>query len=226
MRSISKSTLLNCVLLAVAASPLPADTIGLCNTGFTSGCGALASNQVAANDGNYTLPINPQGTGAIPFVVLAPPARPDPVGGPWLPDTNISQWIGPMANQQFGNSGCCVSGLFTYRIQFSTTLPNDVVQGRWASDNNAAMILDGTITESLSGSFSTWTSFMFTVANANPHTLDFQVTNTSNATGLRVEFDAPGAAGTPEPATMGLFGAGLLSLGLLCKRSRKAPAQQ
>jgi PEP-CTERM motif len=209
-------------LLAGATLPLPASTItgttGLCNTGFAPSCGALLSNQVSGTaDGNYkfTLTGNPFSSGGVTtFVGLSTPAEPDPLPSPWIPDTPISQWIAPASDEHFGG-GCCTSGNYDYQIPFTSVAPGAIITGRWAADNSATMYLDGGVTINLTSSFSVWTAFSFTVPAVGPHTLDFLVFNSSNASGLRIEFTD---SSTPEPGTLGLLGGGLGTLGLLCRK--------
>jgi hypothetical protein len=204
-------------LLAAGSLPVHASTVGLCNTGFalptlTNPCGTLVNNQVAGTDGNYKLVLNPNNPSTNAWVVLSPPVASYPLP-PWMPDTPISEWIGPAADQALGG-GCCASGVYDYMLPFSTTGVNETIGGRWASDNNATMVLDMLLSTSkvvsLSGSFTAWTTFSFVVPGPGPHTLDFQVTNISNATGLRVEF-------VPEPSAFSLLGGGL-ALVLLGRR--------
>ena len=203
-------------MLVLFAAPLPAATLGLCNTGFTVGCSALINNLVANQaDGNYffTNVGNPNNPSTVAFVVTTSPTTPDPLPSPWIPDDTRSQWIAPNSNVQFGGPFCCASGLYDYRINFTTTLANEVVSGRWATDNSGDLKLDGGATLSSSGSFTSWTNFTFNVAGAGAHSLDFQVTNVSNASGLRVEFN-----GTPEPDSMGLLATGLAAMAVAAKR--------
>jgi hypothetical protein len=207
-------------LLAGATFALPASTItgvtGLCNTGFASGCGALVSNQAVGNDGNYKFTItgNPFSPGSVQtFVVLSAPAEPDPLPSPWLPDTTVSQWIGPTADAHFGG-GCCTSGTYDYQIPFSTGIAGAIISGRWAADNSGTIFVDGVATINSTSSFSAWTPFSFTVAGPGAHTLDFVAFNNSNATGLRVEF----TDSAPEPGTLALLGGGLISIGLLRRK--------
>lgn len=196
-------------LLVAGSLPVPAATIGLCNTGFAgpstllAPCGTLGDNQAATIDRNYSLVPS---TSA--WVVLS---KGFPLPSPWIPDTLISQWIGPAADQTFGL--CCAPGLYDYRLTFSTS-GSETILGRWASDNDAKMVLDTSTANtlvSLSGSFTEWTPFSFGVGPGT-HTLDFQVTNsgTFNATGVRVEF-------APEPSAFSLLGGGL-ALVLLGRR--------
>ena len=133
-------------------------------------------------DPHYTLATNPNGASTTVWVVT-------PLPGGWLTNTAISQWIGPMIN------GAGVEGTYNYQITFDVPCTNNaVVTGRWAVDNNGAILLNGsptpvaTLTGGGSGNFTTWHPFTITsglVAGLN--VLDFSVTNSGGPTGLRVE---------------------------------------
>jgi hypothetical protein len=206
-----------CVVLALlvaGALPVSAGTIGLCDTGYAgpsqgSVCGSLAG--AGGTDGNYKLISNPNNTtSSAAFVVLGSPAASFPFP-PWLADTSTSQWIGPVADQH-DSAACCVAAVFpnqyTYELTFTTTGTSEAIVGRWLTDNDGRMALDGNLLTVFptSNSITTWANFSFVVtsATAQPtvHTLDFEVENFSNASGLRVEF-------APEPSAFSLLGVGL-----------------
>lgn len=199
-------------LLVAGALPVSAGTIGLCDTGFagptqSSACGALVSNQVAGTDGNYKLVQNPNNASTDAWVVLSSPATSFPFP-PWLPDTSTSQWIGPVADQH-DDAACCLAAVFpnqyTYELTFTTTGTSEAIVGRWLTDNDGRMRLDGTLLTVFptSNSFTTpWANFSFVVTSPGVHTLDFEVENFSHASGVRVEF-------APEPSAFSLLGVGL-----------------
>jgi hypothetical protein len=197
-------------LLVAGALPVSAGTIGLCDTGFAgptqgNACGALVS--AGGTDGNYKLTSNPNDlTSSAAWVVLGSPAASFPFP-PWLPDTSTSQWIGPVADQH-NNTVCCAAAVFpnqyTYELTFTTTGTSEAIVGRWLTDNDGRMRLDGILQTvyATSNSITTWANFSFVVPLPGVHTLDFEVENFSLASGVRVEF-------APEPSAFSLLGVGL-----------------
>jgi hypothetical protein len=227
--------------LVMFCGPVRAATItGLCNTGWNAPCtaelpGPVLASPVAPNelDPNYFLSANPNNPSAIPGNAIVVNTNTDPIFplGHWLADTNVSHWIGPVADERFG-LGCCAPPPFIfplapyiYQDAFSFLGSGSAtINGQWAADNEAEIFVDGnlatgaTISDNGTTAFDSWHLFSISLSGLNPgnHTLDFQVTNFSNATGLRVEyFNA-----VPEPSTVTLLGAGLLALGFVILRRR------
>lgn len=106
--------------------------------------------------------------------------------------TAFSKWIGP----NYLSNGCDPSGNFTYTLTFNLpvnlTPSTATISGRWAADDTATMLLNGTPLPLILPGFSTWTPFTIPpgagfVTGIN--TLKFIVTNYYQSyTGLRVEF--------------------------------------
>lgn len=201
------------VLMGLAALQAPAGTItGLCNTGFTNTT-CLSQQADGALDGNYALITNPNGVGG-PFVVNQVGF---PLGtGPWMADTSTSKWIGPAADQ---SANCCALGTYDYKLSFSVAGGPVSITGRWASDNSATMLLNGSSTSnttpSTTASFTAWTPFTLNAVPSGANTVDFLVTNTGGPSGLRVEF-----SNVPEPSTLTSLGIGLLAVTLGFRKRR------
>ncbi|HWX18987.1 MAG TPA: immunoglobulin domain-containing protein [Candidatus Binatia bacterium] len=102
-----------------------------------------------------------------------------------------SKWIAP----DYTNNGCCPGGTYTYTLNF--VLPagynpaTATISGRWAADNAASMKLNGVpVPAAIPGIFS-WTPFTIPAGGgfvSGLNSLKFTVTNTSEWTGMRVEF--------------------------------------
>lgn len=212
-RIVIALSILACTL-AVAESVQGAAVI-LRNTGVAAN-GSLYSND-QLTDNKYNLVSSPLGANITPFARAA--AGGFPVG-PWLADNSTSRWITPTIADNHA------VGTYTYSTTFDLTgliASTANVNGRWASDNNAVMRLNGSQV-SLSPSFTAWTNFNITnffVAGVN--VLEFVVTNAAgtvgNPTGLRVEMSGT-ATPVPEPASIAMWSLGALGL-VFARRKRQ-----
>lgn len=150
---------------------------------------------------------------------------------PWLENSSASKWITPTANQaqSFDPSA---NGTYTYSLSFNLTgydASSAALAGRFAADNTAVVLLNGTQIGSSNG-FTSWSSFGTTAGNgfvAGNNTLQFVVTNWAqnggNPTGLRVEFTSSNVAAVPEPETYAMMLAGLGLVGVIARRRKQAP---
>ena len=113
---------------------------------------------------------------------------------PWIASGPKSKWIGPQADQSFGNA----EGDYTYQtfIDLTGYDPTKVrLVGQWAADNTGLDILvNGVSTGAMSPGFDTFTPFIISSGlQAGLNVLDFQMNNlptTPNPTGLRVDLEA------------------------------------
>jgi hypothetical protein len=153
---------------------------GIYNTGVGDDHNVLADDAV---DPHYKLVPNPQD----PSVTdpLAMSSIPSP---PWIANSILSRWIGPVPNSS------AAPGLYTYQLKLDLTGYDPAtafVAGRWASDDGGAIFLNGADTGVRSAGFGGWVEFNIKsgfVTGVN--ILEFQVTNggvSANPTGLRVE---------------------------------------
>jgi uncharacterized repeat protein (TIGR01451 family)/fimbrial isopeptide formation D2 family protein len=135
----------------------------------------------ASTDLHYSL-ILPNGN-TVPAQVLTsiPPS--------YVPNSATSSWIGPGVAD-------VTTGVYTYHTTFTLTgcdPSSVVVNGQWASDNQAVIRVnnvDTPFTTSNNG-FGQFSQFSLNSTNSNFHaglnTLDFVVTNSGGVTGVRVE---------------------------------------
>jgi len=209
-------------LCAVHAEALPIP--GIFNTGVDNSDTLLAGG---ATDQHYTVGPSPSGPDAM---VVIESGYPFPY---WFYNGPSSAWIAPSANGGSVNT----AENYTYRTTFDLTgfdFSSAVITGQWVSDNSGIDILingisSGATNDGAFGSYSGFTAFTITsgfVAGLN--TLDFIVNNASggggsgNPTGLRVEVNGTANSTTvPEPATMFLFGLGLIGLAGLRRKFQK-----
>lgn len=123
----------------------------------------------------------------------------------WLADNSTSTWLSPSGSPD-------TAGWYTYRLQFNLTAAQAaktvLINGRFASDDEANMSLNGTAVDSIQygfGAYSSWRPFVIDNSsgyNTGVNTLDIQVRNrTTGVTGfsgaqvkgdggLRVEFSS------------------------------------
>ncbi|WP_348698165.1 PEP-CTERM sorting domain-containing protein [Duganella fentianensis] len=149
---------------------------------------------------------------------------------PWLANTADSKWITPTSNQaqSFDPSS---NGTYTYTLNFNLAgydATSAALAGRFAADNSAVVLLNGTQIGS-AGGFTSWSNFSTTAGNgfvAGDNKLEFVVTNfagsSGNPTGLRVEFTSSNVAAVPEPETYAMLLAGLGMVGALARRRKQA----
>lgn len=118
------------------------------------------------------------------------------VDGPWLANSDTSQWIAPR-----GDSAEAAGGDYTYRLTFDLTgfdPATALLRGHWASDNGGvAILLNGTdLGLTNDAGFASLTNFQIVDAPfiSGENTLDFVVNNLSvGPTGLRVDGLSGGA---------------------------------
>jgi hypothetical protein len=162
--------------------------------------------------------------------------------GAWLKDGSsgsTSEWVSPKAIEQSADPNSSTTP-YVYQETFDLTGLNwatVVITGEWSADNYGDIVVNGTeVTTGVDGSipnaageFKSFTSFTLNSANAGflpgLNTIQFDVFNNSSGspdvTGINVDILSATANPTPEPATFGIMGAGLLALGFLRRTAKR-----
>jgi hypothetical protein len=147
----------------------------------------------------------------------------------WVPNTPSSQWIGLQSTV-----GGYTQGLYKYDITFDLTGLNPataVIAGQWAADNGGEIFLNGVttgITDPIPLGFQSFHSFTISSGFLSGlNTLEFQVTNVPDPvagfgpTGLQVNFTRGTADPVPEPASLLLFGFGLVGIAGIARKIKR-----
>jgi hypothetical protein len=112
-----------------------------------------------------------------------------------------------------------------------------VISGEWSADNYGDIVVNGTevttgvdgIIANGSGAYTSFTDFVLNSSNANfvtgTNVIQFDVFNTPgglfNVTGLNVDIQSAQVDPTPEPATFGFMGLGLVAIEVLRRKARR-----
>lgn len=220
-----KSLILGFGVLFVLGIPAFCGPILLNNTGAGVSLGAVDPNWILQpGPGNY------------PTYATDPTSTSYPIP-PWLANDANSKWISPKPVYSPGDTD--PTGYFVFRTSFTLSAsdnPSSVsITGRWIADNwGVDIYVNGAIyspTQSTpTDTFTTWTPFSLSGSSGlfttGVNTLDFVVRNQDagpgGPTGLRVEFLSATVSEIPEPATVGLLGLGLVAMGIVARRRKKA----
>jgi len=227
------------VLMAAAAYATPANYGKVANTGvsgvgcigtvtLTAGCSVMPHNSIMSNDFGaiYQLTTVPPGSSS-DTVVLSSGYPAAGTTGIWLGPNATSAWISPKNSNSTQRDP---AGNYTYQQSFDMAGVNSssILQGRFASDNQGTMYLNGVQvaqTASTNASYTTWTPFSITSGfQAGTNTLSWTINNTmsgANTTpsGLRVEFSNVYLPEGNESMALALMVGGTLIWGL---KRRKA----
>jgi hypothetical protein len=219
MKKIAFGALIS--VLAQTALAVPIN--GLVNTG----AGVAAGSQ----DLNYSLTITGATTSLLGSGEVFGYAAANP--HPWwlAPEASAaSQWLTPFSNAQLtlDPANPAGNGIYTWTLEFDLDYPDFSsanLIGRWASDNNGAVFLNGHLLGTTPiDSFAYWTTFSASTSQfvAGRNVLQFVITNLAqdegNPTGLRVEFTS---SNVPEPESYALLLGGLGLLGVISRRKTK-----
>jgi len=184
--------------------------VGIFNTGITSGAGCIGTVTLSAGCAlavhgstavqGWSITSVPSGS-TTPVAITSTGGAPV-TSGYWLVDNTTSRWLRPNnGTAPFAGNDTDPIGFYTWQTQFTLTAAQAAtahITGRFATDDQASMSLNGNfIASTLSGtSYTTWTPFTIDVGagfNAGLNTLTLQVRNLSNtgaraASGIRLEF--------------------------------------
>jgi hypothetical protein len=174
--------------------PIP----GLYNTGVDNDRNVLWDG---SEDPHYKLAVNPDNPAVTVPVVQDSTVFPI-VAGPWVANSDTSVWIGP----RFETSGAA-GGDYVYELEVDLTgfdPRTAFIEGRWATDNAAQLLLDGASTGiANAGNFDTLSPFRLEgLFLSGKNKLQFKVNNAgAGYTGLRIQALRGGARkGSPGDA--------------------------
>lgn len=160
--------------------PLP----GLFNTGVDDQGGVLPDG---SEDPHYKLAVNPDDPNVTVPLVQDSTVFPI-VAGPWVANSDTSVWIGPRVE-----ISAAAGGDYVYELEVDLTgfdPRTAFIEGFWATDNTAQLLLDGAPTGlGNAGNFGTLSPFRLEgVFLSGKNRLQFKVTNAGTGyTGLRVQ---------------------------------------
>lgn len=240
-----RTVLMGACLLMMSGLVSASTIFALYGTGFTNTGAVVAAG---GQDGNWTLVSDPSGsvsTPVAPFVTYGSSGGTFPFSaGAWLKDGSsgtTSEWVSPHAHENSSDPNSPTVP-YVYQETFNLTglTPSTVViTGEWSADNYGYIVVNGTpvstngtgadgIIANQLGQFKTFTSFILNASNATfqagTNTIQFDVFNNPNGspdvTGVNIDIESDFASdpGTPEPASFGLMGLGLVALALLGRR--------
>jgi hypothetical protein len=172
------------VTSAVATLTVLQPIAGLFDTGVANGAVA----ETGAIDSHYVLTLNAEEPGATNVYVQDDTKWPI-AGGPWVPTSDLSKWVGPRVDPALG-----AGGDYTYTTKLDLTgfdPASVIVSGSWAADNSVELAVNGIGTGVKKSGFDVLSTFTASgVFKAGLNNLEFKVINgdtAANPTGLRVE---------------------------------------
>jgi hypothetical protein len=217
--AVSAIAVVGATLSVTKAQAVTMNIQSLYNTGVDNNGQALFGN---TTDPHYTLVSQPSG-GVVTNSTVPSGTFPLNKGGPWLPNSSTSNWIG-------SNSNSSPAGDYTFQTTFN--LPNEAILstaqilGQWTADNTARIFLNGFDTGNVKANGNSFKqTYSFSINHYfqfGNNTLSFVVNNSnifpSSPVGLRVAAISGTYEAVPEPLT--ILGS-IAALGFGAKMERK-----